>query len=135
MRFRTPLQVRFRDLDALGHVNNAVYLTYFENARVAYWRELTGPDRPLEFPFLVARAEVDFRATADMGTPLVAELALSKIGRTSFTFDYRIVRDDTGSLVAEGRTVQVWLDAAGVPTPVPDWIRERVAELEAAPGL
>lgn len=128
MRFRTPLQVRFRDLDALGHVNNAVYLTYFENARMAYWRELMGPDRPLEFPFLVARAEIDFRASVDLGTPLEAELAITTIGRTSFTFEYRLTAE--GKVMTEGRTVQVWLDAQGVPTPVPDWLRERVAELE-----
>lgn len=127
MPFRTPVEVRFRDLDALGHVNNAVYLTYFENARAAYWRMLV-PDRPTEYPFLVARAEIDFRASVEMDTPLVAELALARIGRTSFTFEYRLLSGER--VMAEGRTVQVWIGADGRPAPVPDWVRERVAAVE-----
>lgn len=127
MRFRTPLEVRFRDLDALGHVNNAVYLTYFENARAAYWRMLV-PDRPTEYTFLLARAEIDFRAPTDMHTPLEAQVGITKIGRTSFTFEYRLVSGE--SVMAEGRTIQVWVGADGRPAPVPEWLRERVAAVE-----
>jgi acyl-CoA thioesterase FadM len=56
-----PHQAIFRDLDAIGHVNNAVFFTYFEWARALFWFDLTGGSRPFDLGFIVARAECDFR--------------------------------------------------------------------------
>src|SRR5512135_179026 len=59
--FKTPVAVRFKDLDAMGHVNNAVYATYFEEARAAFARQVLGLTRLDDFDFVVARLEIDFR--------------------------------------------------------------------------
>ena len=87
------LDVRFRDCDPLGHVNNAVYLTYLEQARLHYWRALWGfgePGSPVP-GVIMARAEIDYRMPAHYGQTLEIRIDLAAIGRTSFTYDYEIV--------------------------------------------
>ena len=58
------LHPRFRDTDAMGHINNAVYITYLEVARQAYWRALDGSSKYRDVPFILARVECDFRSEA-----------------------------------------------------------------------
>jgi acyl-CoA thioester hydrolase len=111
------LTVRFRDCDPLGHVNNAVYLTYLEQARFTLWREQIGfVARPAVEGgrrgegMILARAEIDFRAQARYGDELEVQLNLASLGRSSFTYDYQIVRLPAGDVMASARTVQVWFD-------------------------
>jgi acyl-CoA thioester hydrolase len=126
--FRTPVDVRFRDLDALGHVNNAVFATYLEIARTRYWEAL-GERR---YDFVLARLEIDYRAPVDWGDALEAWIGVTGFGRSSFEFTYRLVHSGTGVVVAGGRSVQVWYDhGARRALPVPDEIRARVAAFEA----
>lgn len=101
---RLRLIVRFRDCDAYGHVNNAVYLTYLENARFALWKAqgVTG--------VILARAEVDYRAQATYGDELEVRARIEGFGRTSFRYAYEIVDVTTGQLVASAKTVQVHFD-------------------------
>ncbi len=98
---RLPLTVRFRDCDPYGHVNNAVYLTYLENARFALWRAqgITG--------VILARAEVDYRAQATYGDELEVRVRLEGFGRTSFRYEYEIIDVTSGRLVLSAKTVQV----------------------------
>jgi acyl-CoA thioester hydrolase len=126
--FSHRLEVRFRDCDPMGHVNNAVYLTYLEQARFSHWRALWGfrqPDPPSPVPgVILARVEIDYRSQARDGDRLEIRIGLSAIGRTSFAYDYEIV-DDQGTLVATAKSVQVMYDyAAGRPVPVPAEIRD-----------
>jgi acyl-CoA thioester hydrolase len=125
--FAHRLDVRFRDCDALGHVNNAVYLTYLEQARFHHWRAAGVPSRPAGDGIpgvILARVEIDYRQPAKYGDVLEIRLALEAIGRTSFTYQYEIVSAD-GQLIASARTVMVSYDyAAGRPTPVPDALRD-----------
>ncbi len=120
------LDVRFRDCDAMGHVNNAVYFTYFEQARFKHWRALWnfGEER---FPgpgVILARAECDYKSPARYGDVLEVRLAVSHLGRTSFTYDYEIVSVDDGRTIATGKSVQVMFDYdKGTPVPIPDDIR------------
>lgn len=128
--FSHRLEVRFRDCDPLGHVNNAVYLTYLEQARFAHWRALWGfslESLPSGAPgVILARAEIDFRQQARYGDVLDIRIGLAGIGRTSFTYDYEIV-SDRGATIAAARTVLVMYDyTANRPVPVPDSIRERL---------
>jgi acyl-CoA thioester hydrolase len=105
-----PLEVRFKDVDAMGHVNNAVYFTYFENARIAYWRAL-GKDRPRgEVSYVLARAECDFKSPATMEDELICHTRIASFGRTSFAFEFLIDDLRSGRAVASGRTVQVLYD-------------------------
>lgn len=98
---RLPLTVRFRDCDPYGHVNNAVYLTYLENARFELWRAqgITG--------VILARAEVDYRAQATYGDELEVRVRLEGFGRTSFRYEYEIIDVTSGRLVLSAKTVQV----------------------------
>jgi len=125
--FEHPIEIRFRDCDALRHVNNAVYVTYCEQARFAYWRQLTGATGLDDIRFIVARVECDFRAPATLGDSLVVRLWTSAIGRSSFTFDYEIADPATGRVFATARTVLVWYDyEAGSSAPIPPDVREQL---------
>jgi acyl-CoA thioester hydrolase len=130
-RFRHSLQARFSDCDLLGHVNNAVYLTYMEEARLAYWRVLTG-DAPHErLPGLIlARAECDYIRPVGVGARLEIWMGTTKIGRTSVSMDCEML-DQRGEAVAKGKAVMVAYDyTASAPIPVPDWVRARIEEYE-----
>jgi acyl-CoA thioester hydrolase len=126
------LDVRFRDCDPMGHANNAVYLTYLEQARFAHWRDLWGfeferlpPGSP---GVILARAEIDYRIPARYGDVLDVRIGLERIGRTSFTYAYEVV-DQRGRIVATARTVQVMYDyVAGQPVPISDELRTRLGQ-------
>jgi acyl-CoA thioester hydrolase len=126
--YETEIDVRFRDFDSLGHVNNAVYATYFELARLRYLRDAF--DAPeLEPNFVVARLEVDFRAPITEATAVSVGMGVVDVGETSFRLVYEVRSGETVS--ARGETVQVTVDEDGSPAPVPDGWRSRLeAELE-----
>ena len=133
------VEVRFRDCDPLGHLNNAVYLTYLEQARFAHWRDLWGFEN-LAFGddgpgVILVRAEIDYRAQVRPGDVLDVKLGLAAVGTTSFTYEYEIV-DGGNRLVATARTVQVLFDyRESRPVPIPDHIRARLAgRASGAPG-
>jgi acyl-CoA thioester hydrolase len=134
-RHRTPLQVRFRDIDAFGHVNNAVFLTYIEQARVTFLTDIldTGRDIHAE-PLILARVELDFRSPIRMGEPLVVTTRAEWIGRSSFGLAHRVLAGDDERLAGEARTVLVAYDyATSRPIPVPhDW-RMRLTRHEGRP--
>jgi acyl-CoA thioester hydrolase len=110
MSFIHPIEVRFRDLDALGHVNNAVLVSYIEVARYRWWRQyLAG--RPFEAEgFLIARIEVDYKSPILIEDDVRVEIRCTKIGRTSFDLVYRVFAENDGRVLAEAKTVQVMLD-------------------------
>jgi acyl-CoA thioester hydrolase len=124
--FEHELDVRFRDCDALGHVNNAVYLTYLEQARFAHWERLTGA-AGIPRSFILARVECDYRAQATAGERLIVRLRVAAVGNSSFTFEYEIVNGRTRQVVVTAKTVQVMYDyAAARPVRIPDDVRARL---------
>jgi acyl-CoA thioester hydrolase len=129
--YRHRLSVRFRDCDAMGHVNHAVYFTYLEQCRLTYWRELTGTASP-HTRVIIARAECDYRSPAHFGDELEVRLSIEAIGQSSFTLTYEIVKSGSEQPVANGRTVMVSYDyATGTAVPLPDATRtllERVKQ-------
>jgi acyl-CoA thioester hydrolase len=134
--FAHRLEVRFRDCDPMGHVNNAVYLTYLEQARFAHWRALWGfslEDLPAGSPgVILAHAEIDYKRPVRSGETLEVRIGVAGLGRTSFRYDYEVA-DSSGRIVATARTVQVMYDyAAHKPVPVPDEIRARISRPVAA---
>ena len=121
--YRHRLSVRFRDCDAMGHVNHAVYFTYLEQCRLTCWRELTGTPSPFT-RVIIARAECDYRSPAHFGDELEVRLNVAEIGRSSFTLAYEIVQAAGDRLVASGKTVMVSYDyAAGASVPLPQATR------------
>jgi acyl-CoA thioester hydrolase len=138
---KLAVQIRWRDLDALGHVNNAVYLTYFELARLAYVRALLGANAaidprtllPADFQFILAEVTCHYRSPATLGDQLATTIWVSQVGRKSFVFEYQIHDEVTKRLVAEGCSTQVWFDyAANESRPVPATI---VARMETMQGM
>jgi len=124
--FEHEIDVRFRDCDAMGHVNNAVYLTYLEQARVESWQRMTGMTG---FPrsVILARVEIDYRSPATLGDRLFVRLRVAAVGRTSFTLDCEIGNARTRETVASARTVQVMYDyAVGRPVEIPADVRARL---------
>lgn len=142
-RYRHPIEVRYGDTDALGHVNNAVYLSYFEAARAGYYERVTGhpfgtgPDAAAG-TFVIAEANVVYRSPARFGEPLACWCRVSWAGRSSFGLDYRLVAEASpigaARTVAEGSSVQVFYDLErGTVARMPDDLLARMAELEERP--
>ncbi len=126
-RFVQPVEVRFRDLDALGHVNNVVYLTYMESARIAWWVRVTGRPHFRDMTMILARTEIDYRAPATYGDRLEVGVRCASMRRSSFVLEFRIEEQGSGRLVAEARKVLVHYDyEAARPTPIPPDLRERI---------
>jgi acyl-CoA thioester hydrolase len=134
--FSHRLEVRFRDCDAMGHVNNAVYLTYLEQTRFHHWRAAgiakeaiasrASPGASLGEDVagvIVARVEIDYRRAAKFGDVLRIDVGVAAIGRTSFTYEYEIL-DQYDALIATATTVIVRFDyAAGRPVPISEELK------------
>ncbi len=130
-RFSITVDVRFADMDSMGHVNNAVYLSYLEIARVEYWRALTKKRDWRSLDIIVARVEIDYRAPATVDTELTVWVRTSELKRSSFVMDYRVEEKGTGRLIAEARTVQACFDyKAGKVQRIPEAVRTGTLALE-----
>ena len=132
--FAHAIEPRFRDADAFGHINNAVYVTYLEVARQAYWRKLAGADDYANVPFILAHVTCDFRSEALIREVLEVRMRCPWIGRKSFAFEYRIRERGTGRLVVEATTIQVCYDyAAKRSIEIPAALRRRLEAMEGGP--
>jgi acyl-CoA thioester hydrolase len=107
-RCAVPIQIRFRDTDAMGHVNNAVYLTYLEVARTAYWERVFAIPSYNEVDFIVARVEIDFRRPLFIQDQATVWIRVNEIGEKSFRFAYEVVTAD--GVAASAETIQVMFD-------------------------
>ena len=122
--FEYRMQPRFRDTDLLGHINNAVYLSYVESCRVAWLRELSLSSDVRTLPIILARSEVDYLAQAFHTEMLVIRAQLDKIGTKSFCQGYEIEAEGRG-LVARAKAVLVWFDfKQNCSVPIPEEARQ-----------
>jgi acyl-CoA thioester hydrolase len=123
-------EVEFRDIDAAGHVNNAVYLTYLETARIRYLIDVLGAEFAYELALILARIAVDFRSPAHFPEMLELGARVTRIGTTSFDMEHEI-RGDDGRLVLEASSVLVAFDyEANAAMTVPDDWRARLDAYE-----
>ncbi len=106
-----PHHVVFRDLDPFGHVNNAVFLTYFEWARTLLWFEITGRRGARELDFIVARAECDFKKQLDL-EPIEICARIGAIRNTSFDFHHEVRANGGTEVAATGKVIVVLFDWA-----------------------
>jgi acyl-CoA thioester hydrolase len=110
----TPIQIRFSDIDAMGHLNNAIYLTYFEIARVRYLDQIPNIDwDDKRYGLIVAKAEVNFKAPVFLSDIIEVHIRTSHIGTKSFAVEYEMVKvlaNGERSIAATGTTVQVAYD-------------------------
>jgi len=126
--FTHDVAVRYRDLDTMGHVNNAVYASYFEQARVAYFDEVL--DVPLrDIESVLASLDVDFRRPVEIDHDVTVAVRVAELGETSLTMEYEVRAD--GGVAATGETVQVAVDTETKSSkPIPESWREDVREFE-----
>lgn len=127
--FVVPMDVQFRDIDNYGHVNNAIYFSYFEWARTLLWFELAGGGRAGEIGFIVAHAECDFRQQLSM-EPIEVRIRVGAMRGTSLEFVSEIRRCD-GEVAATGKVVVVLYDwETRSKRPISDELRQRVRSLQ-----
>jgi acyl-CoA thioester hydrolase len=125
------LTPRFRDTDAMGHINNAVYVTYIEVARQVYWRALSGTPDYRRVPFILANVNIDFRSEALASEVLEIGIRCDWIGTKSFAFAYEIRERTSGRLVVEATSVLVCYDyEARHSLPVPPDLRRQLEAFE-----
>jgi acyl-CoA thioester hydrolase len=137
---RVAIDVRFADTDAMGHVNNAVYLTYCEMARIRYWTDVTG--EPIAAghegaeSLILAEARITYRAPVFHGEVVTVETRATRLGTTSFVLEHRLTACPPGGaprLVATSESVMVRYDYA-TERPAPLGARF-VAAIEAFEGV
>jgi acyl-CoA thioester hydrolase len=141
----TRLEVRYSDLDPYGHVNNAVYLEYFEMVRVAYWRaladavgitELVAGDVP-GARYVIAETTVRYRLPIFFEDALHGAASVRTVGNRSYAMDFELRTGeafDAGTVVADGSAAHVFFDPVeNAVRPRPDWFLPAVAVLEGRP--
>lgn len=134
--YEIEIEVAFRDIDAMGHVNNAVFFSYFETARVKYIMEafemLDLDDFDLlDLPLILVNATCSYKSPALLGEKLTIGIGLSRFGTKSFDLLYKILGQD-GRIVATGKTIQVMYDYGSRSAyPIPDTIKEQVKAYQA----
>ena len=124
-----PIHIRFNDLDSLGHVNNAVYLSYFEQGRMDYFSEMGGENWDwTQEGTLLARNEIDYKVPIFLQDKARIELWVSDIGTKSFSVNYRILKDADGQEIecTVGKSIMVCFDyKAQKSIPVPERWRQK----------
>jgi len=113
--YKVVIEVAFHDLDMMGHVNNAVYFSYMETARIKFLVDLLAVTSLHDLPVIMAEATCTFKAPAFFGELLTVGVGVSRFGSKSFDMTYQIDAGD-GRLIALGRTVQVMYDYAAAQT-------------------
>ena len=122
---RTPIQMRYSDTDAMGHLNNAIYVQYLETSRMIMLRDTC----PEELRTVIARVELDYRHEIKLGQEVVVESVIERVGRSSWTVASRMLADGRVSAVA--RSVEVHVDDQLRPAPLPGRVRAAFEQLLA----
>jgi len=131
--FSHPIEVRYGDLDPQGHVNNAKYLTYMEQARVAYIRHLGvwKGDSFLDIGIILAEVRITFLKPITLGMDVRVAVRVSRLGNKSLTMEYRLENGPGGEQLASGDSVLVAYDyRSGETIPVPNGWRLAIQNLE-----
>ena len=127
-------EILFRDLDALGHVNNVAFIAFMEDARVKYWKALRRGLDARRIDFILADVTCRYHSPAHFGETLVVGIRVVGLGNKSFQFEYRMEDKATGRLVVEGRSVQVMYDYESQQSiPLDDATRGAMAAVEGMP--
>ncbi|WP_049970136.1 acyl-CoA thioesterase [Haladaptatus cibarius] len=122
--YTTKVETRYSDFDTMGHVNNAVYATYLEQARIDYFRDVIGI--PLnEISGVIAHLEIDYRRSITPEDEVTVAMAVTELGESSITMKHEIRAGDDVAATAE--VVQVAIDRdTGEPRSIPSELRDRI---------
>ncbi|WP_255167281.1 acyl-CoA thioesterase [Natrononativus amylolyticus] len=123
--YEADIDVRLRDVDFMGHVNNAVYATYLEQAREQYFREVLG-ESLVDTDTVLANLTIDYVRPIQADQTVTVALTVPELGNSSLPIEYEVRAD--GERVATARTVQVIVDReSGESRPLSESWRERIA--------
>ena len=122
---RVSISVRWRDMDAMGHVNNAKYVSYLEEARVRWMLGVEGVSLSDRIAPVVAATNINYRLPIVWPNDIVVELFVERLGNSSVTIGHRIVdQQDSSKLYSDGNVVVVWMDTqTGKSAPLPEPVR------------
>jgi acyl-CoA thioester hydrolase len=137
-RFYHPIEIRYSDLDPQAHVNNAKYLTYMEQARLAYIQHLGLWEGAsfLDIGIILAEIRIAFHASIQFGQRVRAGVRVSKLGNKSINMDYRLEQAGSSQRMATGSSVLVAYDyRTGQSIPIPAHWRAAIAEFEQLEDL
>ena len=132
-RFYHAIEIRYGDLDPQGHVNNARYLTFMEQARLAYFQhlELWQGGSFLDLSVILANIDINFETPIFWGQPVRVGVRIARLGNKSMKCIQRIENSQTGTCFAEGSSVLVAYDYHQSETiPIPDSWRQTIASFE-----
>ena len=122
---RIPISVRWRDMDSMGHVNNAKYIAYLEEARVRWMLTVPGISMQDRIAPVVAANNINYRRPLTWPHDVMVELYVDRLGSSSVTIGHRIVDQvDADVLYSDGSVVVVWMDTqTGKSAPLPEAVR------------
>ncbi|WP_126947478.1 MULTISPECIES: acyl-CoA thioesterase [Xanthomonas] len=122
---RIPISVRWRDMDSMGHVNNAKYISYLEEARVRWMLGVDGVAMTDRIAPVVAATNVNYKRPLVWPNDILVELFVERLGSSSITIGHRILdQKDEGVLYSDGNVVVVWIDTqTGKSASLPDAVR------------
>ena len=122
---RVPISVRWRDMDSMGHVNNAKYISYLEEARVRWMLGVEGVAMTDRIAPVVAATNVNYKRPLVWPNDILMELFVERLGSSSVTIGHRILdQKDEGVLYSDGNVVVVWIDTqTGKSASLPDAVR------------
>lgn len=127
-----PISMRFRDLDAYGHVNNAVFFTYLEEARIKLIGEHFRVQMTEETVFVVAHAACNYTRPIEYGTQLFVTMKVREMRRASFVVDY-VLEDEVGTEYATAETTLVAYDPVKrKATGIPEWLHETLSKADSS---
>ncbi len=124
--------VHWGDMDSFGHVNNAVYLTWFESARIAYFREIRQEFvTPNGVGPILARIEIDYRLPVKFPDTVRCAAAVTSLGNSSYRMAYCLHSEAHGGIAAEGDSVVVMVNyGTGRSVPLSNELRSAIQNLE-----
>lgn len=129
-RFVHEVEVRFRDLDPMGHAHHSLPLMYWEEARARYWREVAGRESVAAIDYVMGELTIRWHRRIFYPATLTAGVRVTRVGRSSFDMEYGLW-DAGGALLSSGRSSQVLFDYdAGSSKPFDEETRARIEGYE-----
>lgn len=127
--FSLEIKVRYRDIDGMRHLNNAVYFTYLEQCRTEYYMKLVEGKKISDLGFILVSAKCDYKSPVSIEDEVMVYIRPSEIGNTSWKFEYEVREKNTDRLMAKGETVQIAYDyKKGKKKRIDDNLRQKLLE-------
>ena len=131
-------KVRWRDLDAYGHINNAVFLTYFEEGRIEYFSKfqefidgMKNPKAKNAIASVLVKASVSYRAPGHINDHLIIAIRIKSIKKSFFESEYEIYNEKTKVLLTKGTTLNIIVDTEKMkPMKMPDSLKQKIIAIE-----